>query len=77
MLSNQDSVTTLAALVGKELPEGPRADGGQLASLLKDKGYTTGHFGKWHLGTLSRTQSSKRRKASPSTELRSAMGTRL
>jgi arylsulfatase A-like enzyme len=26
-----------------------------LAELLKSKGYTTGHFGKWHLGTLSRT----------------------
>ncbi len=25
-----------------------------LAELLKDGGYKTGHFGKWHLGTLSR-----------------------
>ena len=26
-----------------------------LAELLRDLGYTTGHFGKWHLGTMSRT----------------------
>ncbi len=25
-----------------------------LAELLKDHGYTTGHFGKWHLGTLTK-----------------------
>lgn len=24
-----------------------------LAEVLKDHGYTTGHFGKWHLGTLT------------------------
>ena len=24
-----------------------------LPKLLKEKGYTTGHFGKWHLGTLT------------------------
>lgn len=30
-----------------------------IASMLKEKGYTTGHFGKWHLGTLSKTESSK------------------
>ena len=24
-----------------------------LAELLKERGYTTGHFGKWHLGTLT------------------------
>ena len=30
-----------------------------LAKMLKTKGYTTGHFGKWHLGTLSKTMSSK------------------
>jgi len=26
-----------------------------LAELLRDAGYTTGHFGKWHLGTLTKT----------------------
>ncbi|MQY79913.1 MAG: sulfatase-like hydrolase/transferase [Bacteroidetes bacterium] len=26
-----------------------------IAELLKDKGYATGHFGKWHLGTLTKT----------------------
>jgi arylsulfatase A-like enzyme len=26
-----------------------------LAEILRDHGYTTGHFGKWHLGTLSKT----------------------
>ena len=36
-----------------------------LASMLKQKGYTTGHFGKWHLGTLSRTLSSKGAKRQP------------
>lgn len=25
-----------------------------LGEMLKDQGYTTGHFGKWHLGTLTR-----------------------
>ena len=30
-----------------------------LAGLLKSKGYATGHFGKWHLGTLSKTYSTK------------------
>ncbi|WOH39497.1 sulfatase-like hydrolase/transferase [Thalassotalea fonticola] len=30
-----------------------------IAEILKDKGYTTGHFGKWHLGTLSKTDSPK------------------
>ncbi|GAG59988.1 unnamed protein product, partial [marine sediment metagenome] len=27
-----------------------------LAEALKTRGYTTGHFGKWHLGTLTRTE---------------------
>lgn len=30
-----------------------------LAEVLKDQGYATGHFGKWHLGTLSRDYSGK------------------
>jgi arylsulfatase A-like enzyme len=30
-----------------------------LARMLNEKGYTTGHFGKWHLGTLSKTHSTK------------------
>lgn len=36
-----------------------------VAKLLKSKGYTTGHFGKWHLGTLSKTMSSKGAKRRP------------
>jgi len=32
-----------------------------LAELLRDRGYTTGHFGKWHLGTLTRTRPDSRR----------------
>jgi len=32
-----------------------------LAELLKSQGYTTGHFGKWHLGTLTRTQKDSNR----------------
>jgi arylsulfatase A-like enzyme len=27
-----------------------------LAEILKENGYTTGHFGKWHLGTLTTTE---------------------
>lgn len=27
-----------------------------LAELLKEHGYATGHFGKWHLGTLTKTE---------------------
>ncbi len=36
-----------------------------LAKILKDKGYTTGHFGKWHLGTLDREISSKGKNRKP------------
>ena len=36
-----------------------------LASMLKSQGYTTGHFGKWHLGTLSKTHSAKGPKRKP------------
>ncbi|WP_082897073.1 sulfatase-like hydrolase/transferase [Thalassotalea crassostreae] len=36
-----------------------------IAEVLKEKGYTTGHFGKWHLGTLSKTESSKGAKRKP------------
>ena len=36
-----------------------------LASMLKAQGYATGHFGKWHLGTLSKTHSSKGAKRKP------------
>ena len=30
-----------------------------IAKALKEQGYATGHFGKWHLGTLSKTHSTK------------------
>jgi len=33
--------------------------------MLKEKGYTTGHFGKWHLGTLSKTHSTKGKSRKP------------
>ncbi|MGY6648418.1 sulfatase family protein [Wenyingzhuangia sp. IMCC45574] len=36
-----------------------------IASILKAKGYATGHFGKWHLGTLSKTISAKGPKRKP------------
>lgn len=36
-----------------------------LARMLKEKGYTTGHFGKWHLGTLNPTSSPKGEKRKP------------
>ena len=32
-----------------------------LAELLGARGYATGHFGKWHLGTLTRTERDSRR----------------
>ncbi len=32
-----------------------------ITSVLKKKGYTTGHFGKWHLGTLSKKKGDQRR----------------
>jgi arylsulfatase A-like enzyme len=36
-----------------------------LARMLNEKGYATGHFGKWHLGTLSKTHSPKGPKRKP------------
>ena len=36
-----------------------------MARMLKAQGYTTGHFGKWHLGTLSRTMTAKGPKRRP------------
>jgi arylsulfatase A-like enzyme len=36
-----------------------------LARMLISNGYATGHFGKWHLGTLSRTISAKGKKRRP------------
>ncbi|WOH35715.1 sulfatase-like hydrolase/transferase [Thalassotalea fonticola] len=36
-----------------------------IAEILKQKGYNTGHFGKWHLGTLSETVSAKGPKRKP------------
>ncbi|MCK4999333.1 MAG: sulfatase-like hydrolase/transferase, partial [Anaerohalosphaera sp.] len=38
-----------------------------LAEALKTQGYTTGHFGKWHLGTLTKTFKEGRRGGRPST----------
>ena len=32
-----------------------------LSEVLKDNGYTTGHFGKWHLGTLTKNESDSNR----------------
>ena len=31
-----------------------------LAQVCRERGYATGHFGKWHLGSLSRTESPRR-----------------
>jgi len=36
-----------------------------ISEMLKDQGYMTGHFGKWHLGTLSKTSSAKGPKRKP------------
>jgi arylsulfatase A-like enzyme len=36
-----------------------------LPEILKEQGYRTGHFGKWHLGTLSREFSPKGEKRDP------------
>lgn len=36
-----------------------------IARMLKAQGYATGHFGKWHLGTLSKTISSKGERRRP------------
>ncbi|MDA7529779.1 sulfatase-like hydrolase/transferase [bacterium] len=32
-----------------------------ITSILKKQGYTTGHFGKWHLGTLSKKKGDQKR----------------
>ncbi len=40
-----------------------------IQQLLKKDGYTTGHFGKWHLGTLSKTIPDGRRGGSERPEL--------
>lgn len=36
-----------------------------LARMLKEQGYATGHFGKWHLGTLDKVISSKGPRRNP------------
>lgn len=38
-----------------------------LAEMLKSQGYQTGHFGKWHLGTLTKTGRDSNRGESQST----------
>jgi len=39
-----------------------------LAELLKEHGYTTGHFGKWHIGTLTKTVRESNRGGKPGSE---------
>lgn len=39
-----------------------------LADVLKQEGYTTGHFGKWHLGTLTKDMKDGRRGGRPGQE---------
>jgi arylsulfatase len=39
-----------------------------LAEILKEQGYTTGHFGKWHLGTLTKTVRDSNRGGRPEKE---------
>lgn len=36
-----------------------------LAEMVRQKGYTTGHFGKWHLGTLTKTEMDANRGGRP------------
>lgn len=39
-----------------------------LAEVLREEGYSTGHFGKWHLGTLTTTEKDSNRGAPGKTE---------
>src|SRR5680860_108045 len=39
-----------------------------LAEMVKEKGYATGHFGKWHLGTLTNTEMDANRGGQPDEE---------
>ena len=45
-----------------------------LARLLKPLGYRTGHFGKWHLGTLTREIKDGRRGGPRQQDLHAALG---